>query len=161
MKTLLVLRHAKSSWDNPSLTDHERTLNKRGRKAAPRMGQLLVDEGLVPELILCSTAHRARETAELLFQVSGFESKIIHLDELYLAPPRAYYSMLSEYAADLETVMIVGHNPGLEDLVDELTGEPATMPTAALARIAVESWNELAANVGGRLIDHWLPRELD
>jgi len=161
MKTLLVLRHAKSSWDNPAMTDHERTLNKRGRKAAPRMGQLLVNNGLVPQLVLCSSARRARETAELLFQVPGFESRIVHLDELYLAPSKAYYRMLSAHTTDQKIVMVIGHNPGLEDLVDELTGEPATMPTAAVARIALDCWQNLAADAGGRLVNHWLPRELD
>jgi phosphohistidine phosphatase len=161
MKTLLVLRHAKSSWDNPATTDHERILNKRGRKSAPRMGQLLVNEGLVPELVLCSTAHRARETADLLFQVPGFESRIVHLDELYLAPPQAYFSMLSTHVTDQEIVMVIGHNPGLEDFVDQLTGEPTSMPTAALARIAVDCWQELASDADCRLVDHWLPRELD
>lgn len=144
------------------MSDHERTLNKRGRNAAPRVGQLLVDEGLTPELILCSTAQRAKETAELVMSVSGCESiPIIHLDELYLAPPAAYFAMLNLHAGECETVMVVGHNPGLEDLVNQLTGQPVTMATAALAKIQTNSWPELVSQPVGQLVDHWLVRDLD
>lgn len=161
MKSLLVLRHAKSSWNNPALSDHERPLNKRGREAAPRMGQLIVDKSLIPDVILCSTATRARETTELLLQVPGFETNVEYLDELYHAPPKSYYQALTAVDSNCETAMVVGHNPGLEDLVDELTGNCVTMPTAALAHIEVAGFDSLVSEPTGRLASHWIPRELD
>lgn len=144
------------------MSDHERPLNKRGRGAAPRVGQLLVDVGMVPDLILCSTAQRARETVALMISASECtESPISYLDELYLAPPSTYYNMLGAHAGDANTVMVIGHNPGLENLVDQLTGQPASMPTAALARIEVQNWQELAAQPTGQLVGHWLVRDLE
>ena len=81
MKTLLILRHAKSSWKHTNLSDHERPLNKRGKKAAPLIGQLLYEQDLVPDIILSSTARRARNTAEIVAEVSGFEGEIYYLDD--------------------------------------------------------------------------------
>ena len=88
MKTLLLLRHAKSSWKESSLTDHDRPLNDRGQRDAARMGQLLTDEDLLPDLILLSTATRARTTAELVAASSGFDGEIRLDGELYHAPSR-------------------------------------------------------------------------
>ena len=145
MKTLLILRHAKSSWDNPALTDHERPLNKRGRKAAPRMGQLLADEGLVPDLILSSTAERARATADLVAERSGYDGEVLVTDELYLAPPSAYFGLIGALNDAHNTVMVVGHNPGISEFVTNLTGESTEMVTAALAhtQMNIESWRDL------------------
>ena len=145
------------------MSDHERPLNKRGRNAAPRIGRLLVDSGMVPDLMLCSTAQRARETSDLVISAAkcGEDTPINYLDELYLAPPSAYYKMLNVHAGEADMVMVIGHNPGLENLIDELTNEPVTMPTAALARIEVESWQELVSQPVGRLVGHWLVRDLE
>ena len=90
MKTLLILRHAKSDWETPDVADHDRPLNGRGKRDAPRMGRLLRDENLVPDLIISSTAKRARKTAKLVAEASGYEGEIRLAETLYLAGPEAY-----------------------------------------------------------------------
>jgi phosphohistidine phosphatase len=164
MKTLLVLRHAKSSWKDQGLEDHDRPLNKRGRKAAPQMGKLIRDEALVPDLIISSTAVRAKTTAEAVAESSKCRGRILLDDRLYLAGPSAMVSLLNEIEDEsLNRVMIVGHNPGQESLIRELTGRDERFPTAALARIdlPIETWKELALSVRGELVHLWRPKELE
>ena len=164
MKTLLVLRHAKSSWKDQSLDDHKRPLNTRGKKAAPRMGKLLRDEALVPDRIISSTAVRAKTTAERVAKSSEFRGKILLDDRLYLAGPSAIVGVLNEIEDEsVSRVMIVGHNPGQEKLVRELTGRDERFPTAALARIdlPIETWKELDLSVRGTLVHLWRPKELE
>jgi phosphohistidine phosphatase len=114
MKTLLVLRHAKSSWNDPALDDHERPLNKRGRRDAPRMGELLREHGLIPDVVISSDAVRARLTAEAVAGAAGYAGAIVLDPRLYLAGPADILSLLQRVRGKAETVMIVGHNPGLE-----------------------------------------------
>jgi phosphohistidine phosphatase len=163
MKTLLILRHAKSAWDDPDVADHERPLNKRGKREAPRMGQLLRDENLVPDLIVSSTAKRARRTAKLVAEASGYEGEIELAETLYLAGAEAYLDALSKVPDQFQRVMVVGHNPGLEELVEVLTGEAESLPTAALAEIALSivSWRQADESAEGKLVNVWQPRELD
>ncbi len=162
MKTLLILRHAKSSWADASLSDHERPLKKRGRRDAPKMGALLRDEELTPEIIVSSTARRAMETAELVAAESEFEGELIATRELYHADLESYLEVVREHAGTSDVVMLVGHNPGLEDLVEQLSGSWQRMPTAALAQIEldIDSWSALDDDATGRLANLWLPREL-
>lgn len=162
MKTLLILRHAKSSWDNARLTDHERPLNPRGRRDAPRMGRLLRDEELVPDLILTSSAERAFATAELVALHTDYEHEIVVTRDLYHAVPEDFVEALHEVGGDHEVILVVGHNPGLEELVNYLTGEEERMPTAALAQVAlpIEGWDELGDGVEGVLQNLWRPKEL-
>jgi phosphohistidine phosphatase len=141
MKTLLVLRHAKSSWKDDSLADHDRPLNKRGKRDASRMGKLVKDEDLVPGLILSSTALRAQSTVELFVEACGFEDEIQLSRVLYAAGPEAYIDALNQVSGGYDRVMVVGHNPGLEELVEALTGEAESMPTAALARIDLPTFD--------------------
>lgn len=163
MKTLLILRHAKSSWNNANLTDHERPLNKRGKADAPRMGKLLADEGLMPDLIITSSAERALTTAEQAALASGYEAEIIVTRHLYHADPEEYFEVLHEKGGSHERVMVVGHNPGIEALVEELTGNYEVMSTAALAQVQlpIASWAELVEGVAGELIGVWRPKELE
>lgn len=162
MKSLLVLRHAKSSWKQPELTDHDRPLNKRGKQDAPRMGRLIRDEDLVPELILSSSAVRARNTALAVAEVCGHACELRVLRELYLAEPDDYALFLEKLPDARSSAMVVGHNPGLEELIEALSGEHQVLPTAALAWIdlPIERWGELALNGSSRLRQLWLPREL-
>jgi len=162
MKELLVLRHAKSSWDFPDLDDHDRPLNPRGERDAPRMGRLIRREEMVPQAIVASDAVRAMETAERVARECGFEGDRVTTRQLYLADPAEYLRLLSELPDTIESVLVVGHNPGLEDLVRQLSGAREVMPTAALARIALEleSWDDLGAATKGRLVGLWRPREL-
>lgn len=162
MKTLLILRHAKSSWTNARLTDHERPLNPRGRRDAPRIGVLLRDEDLVPDLIITSSAERARATAELVALNCDYEEDIVVTRDLYHGAPEDYLETIGELAGDSEVVLVVGHNPGIAELVAYLTDEDERMPTAALAQVtlAIKMWSELEAEVQGVLQNLWRPKEL-
>lgn len=163
MKTLLILRHAKSDWGTPDAADHDRPLNGRGKRDAPRMGQLLRDEQLVPDLMISSTAKRARKTARLLAEASGYEGEIKLAETLYLAGPEAYLDVLRQTPEVCQSVMVIGHNPGLEELIEALTGETESLSTAALAqvRLPIAHWSELSEDIEGELVNVWRPRELD
>jgi phosphohistidine phosphatase len=162
MKTLLVLRHAKSSWDDPSLPDHDRPLNKRGKRDAPRMGALLEEQRLVPDLVLCSTAARALATAREVIQACGYDGEVRLSRELYLATAETYAAFLRREPRQHERVLLVGHNPGLEELVHGLTGEEHHLSTAALARLElpIKSWDAFMLDRSARLVDLWRPKEL-
>lgn len=162
MKTILIMRHAKSSWDNDRLHDHDRPLNKRGKLNAPRMGRLLRELDLVPDLILTSSARRARDTAEAVADQSGYAGDVRIEEDLYAAPPESYIEALAALEDNPERVLIVGHNPGLEELLEALTGEQEALPTAAIARVdlSIQSWHELTDETSGKLIDVWRPKEL-
>jgi phosphohistidine phosphatase len=162
LKTLLILRHAKSSWKYTNLSDHDRPLNKRGKSDAPRMGRLLLREELVPDLIISSSAARALATAESVALACGYESEIQHTRHLYHAWPDAYIDLLHEVQDEHQRVMVVGHNPGIEEFVEELTGEWVRMPTAALAQVAlnVDNWSDLSLENMQPLLHVWWPKEL-
>lgn len=163
MKTLLILRHAKSSKDDPSIEDHERPLDDRGKKDAPRMGVVLRDEGWVPDLIVSSTAVRAKATAEAAAKTSGYEGDIALESSLYDASPKEYVDALRQIPDRYEQVMLVGHNPGLEQLLGLLTGTEESLPTAGLARIGlpIEGWDELRTRTPGKLEDFRTPKHLE
>ena len=162
MKTLLLLRHAKSSWTDSTQTDHDRTLNKRGERDAPRMGQLIESEGLLPGCIVSSTAVRAHSTAELVAQNCGFEGEIQLARELYHAPPSAYFAVLSQLPNSCGIVLAVGHNPGIAEILSHLTGAVESMPTAALAHIqlGIDDWSQFDTNCDAQLVEFWCPKDL-
>ncbi|MCB8959742.1 MAG: histidine phosphatase family protein [Ardenticatenales bacterium] len=162
MKTLLVLRHAKSSWSNQNLSDFERPLNEKGRYDAPRMGRWIKHQDMTPELIISSAAERALTTAELVALASGYDEELKVTRQFYLASPGTYIQALRSLADNYERVMVVGHNPGMEDLVEALTGLTTGMPTAAVAciELPITSWAALKDDESGTLRDHWVPREL-
>ncbi|MCY3698722.1 MAG: histidine phosphatase family protein [Gemmatimonadetes bacterium] len=162
MKTLLILRHAKSSWDQPGLRDHDRPLNPRGRRDAPRMGRFLAERDLVPDRIVSSTAVRARTTAELAAAEFGEEVEIETTHDLYGASPDGYIEVAEAMGGTAERLMLVGHNPGITSLVWHLTGEGEYMPTAALAAVEldIEDWSELGSARRGRLAGLWRPKAL-
>lgn len=161
MKNLLLLRHAKSSWDDSSLTDFERPLNGRGRNAAPLVGKFMRERKLRPDLVISSPAQRARETIALVLEAAGIEKDVRYDERIYEASAARLVEVISEIEDDMREVMLVGHNPGFENLLTLLTGETERVPTAALSRITLnsEKWNEAGAR-GGRL--EWLvkPKEL-
>ncbi len=161
-KTLLILRHAKSSWKDYSLSDHDRPLNKRGKRAAPRMGELLRDQGLTPDLIISSTARRARDTVARVTPAAGFDGEIIWDSSLYGGGVHAYTWAIRHAPDAVNSVMVVGHNPDLEELVEVLTTVVTFMPTAALAQVAlpIDSWLDLVVDGGCELVNLWRPKEL-
>ncbi len=162
MSTLFVLRHAKSSWKNPDLADHDRPLNKRGKRDAPRMGRLMREEGLLPQLALSSTAKRARLTLDQALEAARHQCEVHLTPRLYLAGPEQIVEVLRGLPGQFERVLVVGHNPGLEELVGELTGEDVILPTAALAVVdcASQAWGELRLSGEAQLVRLWQPREL-
>lgn len=150
MKTLYVLRHAKSSWDEPDLSDFERPLNKRGERAAPFMGELMARKGFRPAVILSSPAARARRTADLVKEAAGLDSEIIFDDRVYEASPQQLRQVIAEIDDAFDSAMLVGHNPGCEGLIRLLTGDLEPMPTAALAAIElkIDEWNAVDDGIG-------------
>jgi phosphohistidine phosphatase len=162
VKTLLVFRHAKSSRKDNALDDHDRPLNKRGNQIAPLMGEWIAQQNAVPELILSSTAKRAKSTAKKAAKAMGYKGEIRYDKSLYLAQPSAYLQILQTSATEQTRVMLVGHNPGLENLIQTMTGKVQSLPTAALAeiRLDIESWQNLQSDTTGELVHLWLPREL-
>ena len=162
MKILLLLRHAKSSWKDESLADQDRPLAKRGLRDAPRLGKLLNDANLLPDLILSSTARRARQTVELVTEAAGYSGEVSWLDDLYAAAPEEILELLNALPAYYTTVMVVGHNPGLEELLALLTDQVDSLTTAALAQIdlPVDGWDQVTDETQGKLVNIWRPREL-
>lgn len=130
----MLLRHAKSSWDDPELSDHERTLTKRGTTDAPRVGGWMRDNGLVPQAVLCSGAVRARATLTLvLAALAGAAPAIAYDEALYLAEPGGILARIGKVPAGVETLLVVGHNPGLQMLALSLAGGSDRKALAALA----------------------------
>ena len=146
MKTLLVMRHAKSDWTVPGQSDFERTLNDRGLRDLPRMSCVLRAWG-EPEHILSSSAARARDTAERIVA----DAEAIRFDDrLYLADPQTLTSVVQQTDGGVESVLVVAHNPGLEDWIGELCGCRLRLPTAALAclQLDLRRWGELCSGNG-------------
>ena len=158
MKTLLIMRHAKSAYPPRISDDFDRPLNKRGRTDLPRIARLLSAYGPYPEVVLASAARRAHETATGLVESLGLPASVLYLDDaLYLASP----STLTQAAAGLpdsaQTGLIIAHNPGQEEWIRELTGAHIHLPTAGLAAVelSIHSWKEISR---GRLLYFVVPR---
>lgn len=162
-KRLLVTRHAKSSWKSDADSDHARPLNKRGRRDAPRVAAHLVGLGWVPERVLSSDSQRTRETLQLMLEVLEPEPEVEFRRELYLAGPHEVAQALAELPDALETVMVLGHNHGWEEVVTWLSGEVETLTTANAALLSHESetWPEALEGAGEwRLHEVVRPKEL-
>lgn len=162
MKTLLILRHAKSSWDAPSADDFSRPLNDRGIKTAPLMGKLIKKEKLVPEVIFSSPAARAIQTAQLIAQSVGFLDAIQKVPHFYPGEPKDYIQTLNTRTTDESIAMVIGHNPGLESLLKVLIGHKEALPTAALAQVQlpIDHWSQLTSKTKGVLIQVFRPKEI-
>ncbi|MDX1295108.1 MAG: histidine phosphatase family protein [Sulfurimonadaceae bacterium] len=145
MKTLLLLRHAKSSWADTTLKDSQRPLNKRGVHDAPKMGKRLKKEGYCCDSVIASPAVRAYETAKSVLKEIGFNDKIMKDERLYMADIDDYLEVIADVPESIEHLMLVSHNPGTEEFFEFLTGEQVVkFPTAAYALIAIEgTWSEI------------------
>jgi phosphohistidine phosphatase len=157
MPTLFLLRHAKSDWADASMADHDRPLAPRGERAALAMGQYMRQRGLCPDLVLCSSARRACDTYELVASRLDGAPDVLGERELYLAGPDALLARLRRVPGAIASVMLVAHNPDLQQLAQTLAGRGeeallqavrAGFPTGALAVMAVPSWNKLAPGSG-------------
>lgn len=144
------------------MKDIERPLNKRGEKDASKVGKLLAEQELVPQLILCSSATRARKTAEIVIAKCGYAGEVMYLDSFYLAEPSVYLDVLRVLPDNLERVLVVGHNPGLEAVLQMLSGRVESLPTASVAYIslAIDHWSQVDEDSKGDLVQLWRPREL-
>jgi phosphohistidine phosphatase len=148
-RILVMIRHAKSSWANPLQSDFERPLNERGEKDAPIMALQLKKHKLIPDLIIASTAKRARQTAKKIAMVLGYdEAKIQWQEKLYHCIPSVFEEVLYDVADDVRTVFIVAHNPGITDFVNELSDGFRTdnMPTCSIVatKFKAAQWNEFS-----------------
>ena len=128
MLTLSLLRHAKSSWKDPNLADHERPLNTRGQAEAPVMGKAMTKHGLDPDLVLCSTARRTRDTLALVLPELKTEPKVIYEDGLYHGTSAEMLGILHEVGAGVGQVLLVGHNPEIQEFALDLIGSGAQAP---------------------------------
>jgi phosphohistidine phosphatase len=162
MYTILLLRHAKSSWKDAALVDHDRPLNGRGRRDAPRVGRYLAEADLLPDHVLCSTAVRARQTLDAArAEWDDSNVSVDELDALYPTDPDLCSALLRALPDDVGRVLVVGHNPGLEELLTELTGRAEALPTAALAEVTVNvpHWSSLVPDGSATLVQVWRPKE--
>jgi phosphohistidine phosphatase len=161
VKTLFLLRHAKSSWKDQSLPDFERPLNRRGKRAAADVGRYLKHELIVPELVVSSPALRARETIERLAKAAKWNVEVRFDQRIYEAGGLGLLEVISQIENERKNALLVGHNPGIEELLMLLTGDSKRVPTAALAKIELKSskWTT-AADKRAKLA--WLikPRDL-
>ena len=150
MKTLYLLRHAKSSWTDAGLADFKRPLNERGLTAAPFMGELMARNEYLPDVILSSPATRANMTARLVKESGKLDAEIQSEHRIYEASPHVLRKVISEIDDAHTSAMIVGHNPGIESFIGYLTARLEPMPTAALAVILldIDQWIDINDRCG-------------
>ena len=150
MKRLILLRHAKSGWGAASLADFDCPLNERGLRAAPLVGRFMRKRKLAPDLVLCSPAERARQTAALVAEAAKLAAPIRYDERIYEATPARLAEVVSQVEEGADEILLVGHNPGLEGLLEMLSGESRSFPTAALACVAldIEKWSKLREGAG-------------
>lgn len=162
MKTLLLMRHAKSSWKDDKLADHERPLKKRGKKDAKLIAKEIKKNNFVPDQILSSSATRAKETVEILTDALDYKGKTHFVDELYMGEPQDFINALKEVNNKHKTVLIVGHNPGLEAYLQIIDGEIEAVPTGGLGYLVLvlEDWKDISLETMGDLIGFWRPKDL-
>lgn len=161
-RTVLIMRHGKSRWDEPNVADHDRRLTGRGKEDARRMGEELRARDLVPDAIVSSTARRARSTARRVRRASGSEGRVRLHAGLYFEGLEPFVEVLATLGPAVRRVLLVGHNPTVEELVFHLTGEVVAMPTATLAgvELAIDDWSEVDETTAGTLRLLVTPREL-
>lgn len=152
MKKLFVVRHAKSSWEYPDLDDYDRPLNKRGKRNAPEMGQRLARRNAMPGLMITSPAKRAAATARRIAEEIGYpKAKIVKEPLMYHGSTQSMIKVIQGVINEIDILMVFGHNPGLTDLVNYLSGSDIyNIPTCGIAEIDfdLDSWSEIDKNAG-------------
>jgi phosphohistidine phosphatase len=161
MKTLLLVRHAKSSWKVAELHDHERPLTKRGKKDSRKLGRLLAEGDLLPDLIVSSSARRCRRTAEGVIHASGYRGDTQLRSELYESDAAGLRSVLATVDDPVSRLLLIGHNPGLEEFLESLVGSYTRLQTAAMAQVelAIDAWSGVSTVGHGTLVKIWQPSE--
>jgi len=157
------MRHAKSSFKDPELKDGKRPLSKRGERNAAQMGELLQEREIYPQVILASPAVRVCQTAETVTRVTGYSGEVHYMDTLFMAEADEILDALHELPDEVESVMIIGHNPGLESLIPMFTKKIVALPTAGIAYLSlpINHWKDLKRKTKGDLIELWRPKDLE
>jgi len=161
---LIVMRHAKSSWNSDAPTDHRRPLNKRGRRDAPRIGERLRQLGWLPDLVLSSDSTRTRQTWQGLASALGDDIEVEFTRELYHGGHHALMEAIAAVPTSVRTLLVLGHNPSWEEAVEWLTGEdtPMTTANAALLWSDVQEWGNSVSRPNRWTLEQVLrPKELD
>lgn len=145
MKTLYLIRHAKSSWKDITLDDFERPLNKRGKKDAPFMGKILKEEGVVPDIIYSSPARRAKDTAQIIAQAIGYEKEIQFEKKIYESNLVSLKNIIRSIEDSNQSAFLFGHNPGLNIFAEEFCDFYENIPTCGLIQLSFncERWDEI------------------
>jgi len=159
-KQLYLIRHAKSSWSDATLEDFDRPLNKRGREDAPFMGNIIIDKEIIPDLILSSSALRAKTTAKILSEVMEYKHKIIYKKELYLTSVEELLSVIQNQREEDRIIFLVGHNPELTKFANFLSGEDIeNIPTCGIVHLKTKSqWEDLGEK-SCQLVDFLYPKK--
>lgn len=150
MKIVYLLRHAKSDWSNNGIADFDRPLNERGLWTAPLMGEILAERQILPDIIVTSPAKRALQTALLVKEAAGFNSPITYEERIYEATSGILLSIINQVSVEINSLMIVGHNPSMEGIISLLCNVFEPMPTAAVAGIElnIETWASVQPGTG-------------
>lgn len=162
MKTLFLMRHAKSSWKDDGLADHERPLKKRGKKDIKLIAKVMKKNNFKPDLIITSSAVRAKDTADLMAEALEYKGKVIVSDDLYMGEPSDYMKVLKDIKDKYESVLIVGHNPGLEAYLQIIDGKIESLSTSGLGYLvlAIDEWEDITLESMGDLVGFWKPKDL-
>ncbi len=163
MKQLFIVRHAKSSWKDTSLPDFERPLNKRGKRDAPLMGERLKDRGVLPDLIISSNAKRARKTTKIIAAIIAYpKNKLVYNEGIYSKGTKEITAIVQAVDASVRTVMLVGHNPELTLMAEELSAlQVNNIPTCGIFSLefSCSSWLDICAD-NSRLLFFDYPKKL-
>jgi phosphohistidine phosphatase len=163
MRTLYLIRHAKSSWDNPTLRDFQRPLNERGLSVAPKMAALLLREKEVPELIVTSPARRALDTAHFFAAINGFgEEKVLQQEDIYEASPMQLSRVISRLPDTANSIFLFGHNPTFTDVANLYSANSiSNIPTCGIVRIDTTAavWSEMFEG-NARVVKTWFPKDV-
>lgn len=161
MKELLIMRHAKSSWKEPDIADHERPLKKRGLKDAAAMGKILKNKKITPDKIISSTAVRAADTATLVADKCGYKKDVEFTEKLYMAECQTILNLLQTQSDKCKTILLIGHNPGMEALVQLFSKKIESLPTSAIAyfQADIKKWKDLTKDADLKLKKVWYPKK--
>lgn len=161
MRNLMILRHGKSDWDSSALDDHSRPLASRGVRSARAVGRAIADYGISPEVVVSSTATRARSTAELVIEAGGLDASLHLEDRLYGASVNETLTVVAEYGKSANRVLIVGHQPTWSMTIRHLTGGTVAVRTATLAdvELPIDTWDAVP-RASGTLVALLQPRML-
>ncbi len=162
-KKLMLLRHAKSSWKDKHLKDFDRPLKKKGEETAELIGEIIAHGEILPDIVLSSPAKRASQTTEIFIKHANYNGFTQYVDAFYMGEPNDYIQALRELPDTINSAMLVGHNPGLEALLQMLEGKVNALSTGALAIVELEltHWADLNGSTVGKLANFWDPDEID